>query len=81
MWKGWQAAPLSSSFMFAAILGFAISAIWVTPQSLTWGFTFLLMFSTMFIASVISMTHAPVRDLTVLDRRSSVKSVQKKRRR
>ena len=68
MWKGWKAAPLSSSFMFASILGFAIAAIWVMPQSLSWGFTFLVLFSTMFIASVVSMTHAPVNDLTVLDK-------------
>lgn len=53
-------APLHGSFMIAAIIGFLISAFWVAPKSMTWGFTFLILFATMFIAAFISMTKGPV---------------------
>ena len=57
----WHAVPLSASFMVTAILGFFISVYWVYPQSEKFGFTFSLVFVLMFIASLISMTKAPVR--------------------
>jgi len=75
MWKGWQAAPLPSSFMLTAIIGFTISAFWVYPRDLNWGFTFLLFFTLMFVASVISTTHASVRDLTILENRESIEQL------
>jgi len=46
--------------MVTAIVGFMISALYVYSVSKTWGFTFMLFFTAMFIASVISMTYAPV---------------------
>jgi hypothetical protein len=54
--------PLHSSFMLTAIVGFLVSALFIYQQlgSKTWGFTFMLFFAAMFIASVISMTYAPV---------------------
>ena len=52
--------PLHGSFMITAIVGFIISALYVYSMSKTWGFTFMLFFSAMFIASIISMTYAPV---------------------
>ena len=52
--------PLSSGFMLTSILGFILSAFYVYPQSIKWGFTFLLFFTLMFVASIISMTYAPV---------------------
>lgn len=58
----WHAVPLKGSFMIAAILGFLISAYWVYPQSFNYGITFLLIFGLMFIASLISMTKAPVEE-------------------
>lgn len=52
--------PLHGSFMVIAIVGFMISALYVYSISKTWGFTFILFFAAMFIASVISMTYAPI---------------------
>lgn len=53
-------APLKGSFMIISIVGFIISAAWVYDLSPTWGFSFCLVFVMMFIASIISMTYAPV---------------------
>ena len=57
-----KVAPLKGSFMATAIVGFIISLLYVYKQlgSKTWGFTFMLFFAAMFIASIISMTYAPV---------------------
>jgi uncharacterized membrane protein len=52
-------APLSGGFMLTSIVGFLISAIYVYPQSATWGFTFGIFFVLMFIAAMISMTYGP----------------------
>lgn len=57
--KSWIPAPLPTSFMLTAILGFIISALWVYPMSYTWGIAFLIFFSLMFITSLINMTRAP----------------------
>ena len=51
--------PLSSGFMLTAIVGFLISIMYVYPRDPTWGFTFVLFFILMFVASLISMTYAP----------------------
>ncbi|MAG60680.1 hypothetical protein CL619_02730 [archaeon] len=59
--RRWHAVPLSASFMVTAILGFVISVYWVYPQSTKFGFAFGLVFVLMFIASLISMTKAPVQ--------------------
>lgn len=56
----WHAAPLKGSFMATSMLGFLISAYYVYPQSFNFGFTFMIVFIAMFIASLISMTKAPV---------------------
>ena len=45
--------------MVTSIVGFLISAFYILPSSKTWGFTFVLFFTLMFIASLISMTYAP----------------------
>lgn len=55
-------APLPSTFMLMSILGFIISAIYIAPKEMTWGFTFQILFAVMFIAAFISMTKAPVDD-------------------
>lgn len=55
-WKEWVPAPLPSSFMLTAIMGFIISAMWVLQVSFNWGVTFLLFFTIMFFAAVASMT-------------------------
>ena len=56
----WHAVPLKGSFMVTALLGFLISAYYVYPQSKNFGLAFLLVFTAMFIASLVSMTRAPV---------------------
>ena len=55
---GFRAAPLSAGFMVTSILGFLISVVYIRTFSLTWAFTFGLVFITMFIASMISMSRA-----------------------
>ena len=57
-----KVVPLKGSFMVTAIVGFMISVLYVYKQlgNKTWGFTFMLFFAAMFIASVISMTYSPV---------------------
>ncbi len=56
----WHAAPLKGSFMVTAILGFLISAYLVYLQSFNFGVAFMLIFAAMFVASLVSMTKAPV---------------------
>ncbi len=58
--KELNVVPLSSGFMLTAIVGFIISIMYVYPRNSTWGFTFVLFFILMFVASLISMTYAPV---------------------
>ena len=53
-------APLSGGFMIASIVGFFVSAIYIADFSLNWGFALAIVFVLMFIASIISMTKAPV---------------------
>ena len=55
-------APLSNGFMVTTIVGFLISWVYVLPRAAQWGFTFMLFFILMFIASVISMTYSPVEE-------------------
>lgn len=52
-------APLSGSFMLTSMVGFIISAFYILPTYRSWGFTFVLFFTLMFVASAISMTYAP----------------------
>ena len=56
----WHAVPLKGSFMLTAMLGFLISVYWVYPNNKSYVFTFLLVFAAMFVASLISMTKAPI---------------------
>ena len=56
----WHAAPLKGSFMVTAMLGLLISIYYVFPQSFNFGLAFMFIFAAMFIASLISMTKAPV---------------------
>ena len=59
MHKEFNIAPLSGGYMLTSIIGFLVSAFYVMPSSVTWGFTFVLFFTLMFVASLISMTYAP----------------------
>jgi hypothetical protein len=55
-----RVVPLSSGFMLTSIVGAVVSGIYVYPKSSSWGFTLLLFFILMLIASFISMTYAPL---------------------
>ena len=57
--KEFNIAPLSGGYMITSIVGFLISAFYILPNSATWGFTFVLFFTLMFVASLISMTYSP----------------------
>ena len=59
MHKELNIAPLSGGYMITSIVGFLISAFYILPNSTKWGFTFVLFFTLMFVASLISMTYAP----------------------
>ncbi len=60
-------APLSKGFMITSILGILISTMFLPEYSLTWAVTIGVISFVMLIASVISMTHAPVEDELALD--------------
>ncbi|MBI2576073.1 hypothetical protein HYV84_02580 [Candidatus Woesearchaeota archaeon] len=55
-----RVAPLKQSFFAASIIGLLISGFYLYGKSKSWGFTFMLLFGLMFIASFISMTYSPV---------------------
>ena len=55
-------APLSAGFMIVSMLGFFFTVLAIYPLDPSWGFAFALIFVLMFVASVISMTNAPVND-------------------
>jgi formate hydrogenlyase subunit 3/multisubunit Na+/H+ antiporter MnhD subunit len=69
----YKVVPLSSGFMLTSIIGAMISLVYVADKSRTWGFTFFLFFLIMFIASLVSMTFAPI------DAEFDVKAKRKKR--
>ena len=52
-------APLKGGYMITSIVGFLVSVVYVFPKSYTWGLTFLIFFTAMFVASMISMTYGP----------------------
>ena len=54
--------PFSSGFMLTSIIGFFVSVFFVMKLSLTWGFTFALVFIIMFIASIITMSQIEAED-------------------
>lgn len=58
----WHAVPLKGSFMVTSIIGFLISAYLIYPQSFNFGLAFMLVFAAMFVASLISMTKAPIME-------------------
>ena len=58
--QGWNAAPLKGSFMVFGMVGFLISAYMVYTRSQSYGIAFMIVFAVMFIASLVSMTKAPV---------------------
>jgi hypothetical protein len=57
-----KVAPLKSSFMLISMLGFMITIIYTSYGRISsdWGFALGFVFALMFIASMISMTKAPM---------------------
>ena len=60
--KSWHPTPLKGSFMLISMLGILVSYYLVLPRSLNFGASFIIIFVTMFIASLISMAKAPIID-------------------
>ncbi|MFH1770546.1 MAG: hypothetical protein ABH828_03235 [archaeon] len=58
-----KVAPLHSSLMLISMLGFVLTAFFLTnPNYKSWAFAFILVFAIIFIASMISMSKAPIED-------------------
>ena len=74
-------APLSSSFMLVSMLGFMFTVIYSAHGKIneTWGFALGLVFAIMFVASIISMTHAPIEAELYLDRPRNVQVHKRKK--
>jgi len=55
-------SPLPGSLMLFSILGIFLSSVYLNSGRLSnqWGFTLLLVFIMVFIASTISMTYGPI---------------------
>lgn len=56
----WKVAPLKSSFMLIAMLGFLISIIYAQRIGPDWAFALGFVFALMFVASMVAMTRAPI---------------------
>jgi hypothetical protein len=76
--------PLSSGFMATSIIGFFVSIWFVMDYSEPWGFTFMVFFIMLFIASIVSMTRAlPIpehMDELAIHRQKEVHEKKKKRK-
>jgi len=64
-----RVSPLKASFMFISMVGFLISVVYVTEYSIDWAFAFGLLFTCMFIASLISMQYGPDTQLHAIPKR------------
>ncbi len=62
-----EVAPLSGGFMLTGIIGFLFALMFLRSQSLPWATVVVVISSTMLIASMISMTRAPVEEELTLD--------------
>ena len=66
-----KVAPLTGSFMLTSMVGFLISMIYIYPRTPSYGFAFALVFTLMFIASMISMTYADVDEILYFEKKST----------
>ncbi len=51
-------APLKTSFLVISMIGFLVSSLYISKISRTWAFAFGLLFTLMFVASLIAMVKA-----------------------
>lgn len=58
----WRASPLKGSFMVLSIIGFLVTTYLIYPLSFNYGLTFMIIFAAMFVASLISMSKAPIAE-------------------
>lgn len=82
--KGFKFAILPSTFVLTAIIGFLVSAIYISSISKTWGFAFSMVFMMMFISSIISMSKATTEDhvldhLAIHEPEKHLKHIRKKK--
>jgi glucose uptake protein GlcU len=68
-----KVAPLSSSFMLVSMLGMAFSVMFLQKYSLNWAFIIGFISVCMFIASMISMTKAPIEAELLIDEHKEVR--------
>ncbi len=57
-----KVAPLHSSMMLISMFGFIITAFYINDKIFgSWAWAFMLVFVVMFIATIISMSKAPIQ--------------------
>lgn len=59
--------PLPHEWMLISIIGFFISVFYIIGLNKTWGFTFILFFVVMFIASLVSMSGAGTSEEEIIE--------------
>lgn len=62
-----EVAPLSGGFMLTSIIGFLFAVMFLKNYSLSWAIVIAVVSFVMFIASMISMTKAPIEDELAID--------------
>ena len=62
-------APLPAGFFLASIMGILITVVFYESIGKSWTIAFLLVFAAMFIASLISMSRAPIDAEIAMDAR------------
>ncbi|MGM5480058.1 MAG: hypothetical protein ACQESC_01220 [Nanobdellota archaeon] len=65
--SSFEVAPLSQGFFLVSILGLLIAIFFISSISMSWAIIVGIVSGTMFLASMISMTRAPVEDELALD--------------
>ncbi|MFP4195403.1 MAG: hypothetical protein ACLFSN_01425 [Candidatus Woesearchaeota archaeon] len=64
-------APLSQRFFLTSIIGFLLAVMFIADYSVSWAVVVGIISMVMFLASMISMTRAPVEDELALDEHRS----------
>lgn len=78
--NGISVAPLPAGFMLTSLVGILLSIVWVYPQSQSWGLGIGIIFSVMFVSSIISMSYGPSEVELGYYKRVIEKAEQKKAR-
>ena len=75
-----KVAPLSGSFMLVSMFGILFSTMFLIKYSINWGFIVGFISICMFIASFISMTHAPIDEELQIDEHHTIRKARIKRK-